>query len=129
VGTGPISMISGVAKNLSDAATGNSNVFRWFRDGVSGIVKCVLGQQRYSDADILKNRDTCRTCEYSTKNAEGKLTVQSQCMRPDPNNNNAPCACFITCKSQVGECDKWVSLTINQQAAKPIQNSDTAVEI
>lgn len=125
----PLNNITGVAKNLSAAATSNPDVFRWFRDGLSGIVKCVLGQQRYSDADIVKNRDVCRGCEYSTKTEDGKLTVQSQCMRPDPTKNNAPCGCFITCKTQVGECDKWTTLTINQQTPKPVQNSDTSTEI
>lgn len=120
--------ITGVAKNLVDAATGNSNAFRWFRDGITGVVKCALGQQNYSDEDIAKNRDVCRNCEHSTK-TDGKLTIQSQCMRPDPKNNNAPCACFITCKTQVGACDKWTTLTINSSAPKPILNSDTPTEI
>lgn len=123
------SSIGGVMKNLGAAAVSNPNAFRWFRDGITGIVKCVLGQQAYSDADIVKNRDVCRNCEFATKDGNGKLTNQSQCMRPDPEKNNAPCGCFITCKTQVGSCDKWTTLTINNNNIKPILNSDTSTEI
>lgn len=101
-------------RNLTEAATKQPDRFKWFRDGISGIIKCFTNAI-YSDKDIVNNRNTCSNCEYSSKNDNNKLTIQSQCMRPDPSKNNAPCACFIVCKTQSGYCDRWVHITTSAQ--------------
>ena len=104
-------------KNLNRAISEQPEKIKWFRDGLSGIIKCFSNITKYSDEDIKKNRDVCRQCEYSSKNTNNELDIKSQCMRPNPEKNNAPCACFIVCKTQVGSCDKWthVQLTINKK--------------
>lgn len=102
-------------KNIIEAASKQANIFKWFRDGISGIAKCFTGSSLYTDEDIVKNRDVCRTCEHSTKDESGKLTIQSQCMGPDPEQNGAPCGCPIICKTQTGKCplNKWTHITIS----------------
>lgn len=104
-----------VMRSMYEAAISQPNKITWIRDGITGLIKCALGKQDYSDTDIQKNRDVCRDCEFATKNDKGELTNKSQCMAPDPTKNNAPCGCIIMCKTQVGECPKkkWTHLTIN----------------
>jgi hypothetical protein len=116
--------IGGVVKNLKEAASQNPNPFNWFRDGLTGIVKCLTGQTLYTDEEIVKNRDVCRLCEHSTKNEKGELTSKSQCMAPDPAKENAPCGCFIICKTQTDKCplSKWTHLTINKDLQKTKDN-------
>lgn len=100
--------------NLVKAAKSQPDKVRWFKDGVTGIAKCLGHKTTHSDEQISHNREVCRNCEFSTKNSQGKLTMSSQCMAPDPNNNNAPCGCFIICKTQNDQCPlgKWTQLTI-----------------
>ena len=88
---------------------------QWFVDGVTKLAKCVTGGKDYSDQEIVKNREACENCEFSTKK-DGKLHTHSQCMAPDPAKNNQPCGCFILCKTQVGTCplSKFVTLSINK---------------
>lgn len=106
-------MCCGAAKNLVTAAISAPEIFSWFRDAITGIVKCFNKQQIYNDDNIIKNRADCGNCEHSTK-TDGKLTVQSQCMAPDPNKENAPCGCFIVCKTMVDKCplNKWTSTPV-----------------
>lgn len=101
-------------KNLGKAWSEQPDKVKWFKDGATGILKCLDGQTAYTDGDIIANRNICRNCEFSTK-TNGKLTATSQCMAIDPE-TNAPCACIITCKTQVGACplNKWVHLTIKK---------------
>lgn len=106
-------------KNTVSAAIKQPDAFKWFRDGITGIIKCFT-ETIYSDDDIKKNRDVCTNCEFSSKNSNNKLSTQSQCMRPDPLKNNAPCGCFIVCKTQSGKCDYWTHLSISAQ--KPIKS-------
>lgn len=103
-----------ILMNLGRAAIGQKSPFKWLRSGISGIIKCLEGDHIYDDEGIKSNRDVCRTCEYATKDVNGNLTMQSQCMAPDK--DGAPCACFITCLSSQGTCklDKWTALTINR---------------
>lgn len=110
-------MSKSLVHNLINAAKSQSNKIKWFRDGVSGIIKCMEGQTLYSDKDIQINRDVCSGCEFATDKSEnGKLRMTSQCMAPDPENNNAPCGCFLICKTQTGSCPqkKWTHLTIGK---------------
>ena len=102
-----------VVKNLAKAVVQQPNTIKWFKDGVTGIIKCIEGKTLYSDEQIVKQRDVCRECENSTK-IDGKLTGTSQCMAVDPE-TGAPCACFIICKTQTGTCplNKWANLTIS----------------
>jgi len=100
-----------VAHNLLEAFKQQPNKVEWLKEGAMGIAKCITGDKSYSDEDIKKNRDICRNCEFSTKK-DGKMTSASQCSRPDPNKNNAPCNCLLICKTQTGKCDKWTHLTI-----------------
>lgn len=104
-------------KNLKTAAVAQTSTLKWFFDGVSKLVKCYTGEKNYSDDIIRLNREVCKGCEFSTKNKDNLLTNLSQCMAPDPKKNNAPCGCFIICKSQVGECPagKWTHLTLNNK--------------
>lgn len=101
-------------RNLINAGKKQPDKLHWFKDGVSGLLKCFQHKTIYTDSQIQQNRDVCRKCEFATKDDNGELTLSSQCMAPDPNNNNAPCGCFILCKSQSGQCDlkKWVHLTV-----------------
>lgn len=124
-------IINNPVKNIASAAISQSNVFRWFRDGITGLVKCFTGSSLYSDEDIIKNRDVCRECEHSTK-TDDRLTLQSQCMAPDPQQNNAPCGCFITCKTQTGKCplNKWTTLTIStDKQEKLVRINDINIDI
>ena len=102
-----------VVKNLFDAASQQPDKIKWFKDGVTGIFKCLVGDVKYSDANIISNRDICRQCPHSTK-TDGKLTKKSQCAAIDPK-TNAPCMCIILCKTQSGDCPlkKWTPLTIH----------------
>lgn len=95
-------------QNILTAGIKQPNPVAWFRDAVSGLIKCAKQQQIYTDEDIAKNRASCGNCEHSTK-TESLLTVQSQCMAPDPTRGNAPCGCFIICKTMVDKCplNKW----------------------
>ena len=106
----------GVIGNLLSAAKSQNNKIKWFKDGVSGIIKCLKEDVLYTDLDIQKERDVCRDCEYSTKDKNGRLTQTSQCMGIDPN-TGASCGCFILCKTQAGTCplEKWKTtpITIN----------------
>lgn len=101
--------IKGVLKNLGRAATSQNSKLQWFKDGLSGLIKCLNVKQEYSDEQIKANRSICLGCEYSTKRDNGELFPQSQCMAPDPVKDGAACGCFITCKSMVDKCplDKW----------------------
>lgn len=101
-------------QNLITAAKSQKQPFKWFRDGLNGIIKCLNSETIYSDEDIQKNRDACRECEFSTKNEKGDLNMKSQCMGPDPKLNNAPCGCFLLCKTQSGHCplNKWSTTPI-----------------
>lgn len=103
-----------VFKNLRQAALQQPDKLLWFKDGISKIIKCLKGKTLYFDEDIQKNRDVCRECQYSTKDSNGKLTLKSQCMAPDPEKNNAPCGCFIVCKTQTGFCPqkKWTTTVL-----------------
>lgn len=87
---------------------------QWFIDGVTGLAKCFTNQTEYPKDQIESHRKTCETCEFATKK-EGRIFTHSQCMAPDPENQNKPCGCFILCKTQVGKCplNKWTQLTIN----------------
>jgi hypothetical protein len=119
---GPKAMFGGIRKatkaigNIATAAKQQPNKFKWFRDGVTGLAKCVGHQSKYSDQDIKINRDACRNCEHSTKQ-DGKLTSMSQCMAPDPERGGAPCGCFVMCKTQSGDCPlkvwKTTPITLN----------------
>lgn len=104
-----------VLNNLIKAAKEQPNKIEWFIEGLTGLVKCATNDKSYSDEDIKKNRDVCRTCEHSTKK-DGKLTSSSQCMAPNPEKGGAPCGCNVSCKSQTGKCplEKWTHLTINK---------------
>jgi hypothetical protein len=104
-----------VASNFIKAVKTQPNKLKWFKDGVKGILKCIGHIQIYDDLGVQNNRDVCRLCDQSSK-PNGKLTAASQCMAIDPE-TNAPCACFILCKTQSGKCPigKWTSLTINNK--------------
>lgn len=105
----------GVVSNMTRAVSSQSNKFRWFKDGVTGLFKCVVDTVEYTKEQIISNRSVCEGCEYSTKK-NGKNFHTSQCMAPDPEKNGEVCGCFILCKTQVGKCplNKWTTLTINQ---------------
>lgn len=99
--------------NLVEAAKTQPDKIKWFKDGVSGIIKCIGEKQSYTDQEIIQNRDVCRQCEFSTK-TDGKLTMNSQCMAKDE--NGQICGCFLLCKTSSGpNCPlkKWTHLTIN----------------
>lgn len=125
----------GPLRNLIEAGGQQTDKFSWFRDGITGIVKCFTGQSKYSDEDIVKNRDVCRKCPHAAIADDGKLTNASQCMAPDPGKNGAPCGCFIVCKTQNGECpiNSWTHLTINRDKlnnkTKPVLDNNNIVEI
>jgi hypothetical protein len=116
--------IGGIVRNLSEAGSKAPNAFNWFRDGITGIVKCLTGTTLYTDEEIIKNRDVCRKCEHSTKNNKNELSSKSQCMAPDPSKNNAPCGCFIICKTQTDKCplSKWTHLTVDKNLQKIKEN-------
>ncbi len=101
-------------RNLGSIAKQSNEPFKWILTGVKGIIKCIEGKTIYSDEEIQRNRDVCRQCEFATK-TDGKLTLQSQCMAPDPKMGGQPCGCFITCKTQVDVCPlgKFTNLTIS----------------
>lgn len=105
----------GIVANMTKVVQEQPDKIKWFKDGITGLFKCITGDTKYTDAEIIINREACRTCEYSTK-VDGKLTKKSQCMAPNPENNNAPCGCFILCKTQTGPCplNKFVNLTISK---------------
>lgn len=106
------SINNGVIKNMIEAGAKQPGKIKWFKDGINGLIKCLEGKSIYSDEDIQKNRDTCRLCEFSSRNTDGKINLSSQCMAPDPAKNNAPCGCFIVCKtSQDPKCPlgKWTT--------------------
>lgn len=119
-----------VVSNLVEAASSQSDKFKWFRDGITGIVKCWAGQTKYSDEEIVKNRNFCRECEYATKE-DGKITTKSQCMAPDPTKNGEKCGCFIVCKTQSGKCpiDKFTYITNSIRKDQPLQDNKTNVDI
>lgn len=100
-------------KNLINAAKTQNNKIKWFKDGVSGIVKCLTEDIAYTDEDIQKNRDICRECPHSTKGKNNTLTMTSQCMGINPDTGEV-CGCFILCKTQNGECplSKWSTIKI-----------------
>lgn len=122
----------GLVSNLVEAGKKQPDRFKWFRDGVSGIVKCLTGHSLYSDDDIIKNRDICRECEHSTK-TDGKINIKSQCMAPDSEKDNAPCGCPIVCKTQTGKCplNKWTHITVLGKKTKTesLNDEDTIVDI
>ena len=103
-----------IIMNLTKAGLAQKSPFKWFKDGLSGLIKCLDGDLLYDDDGIKFNRLACKDCEYSTKDDNGNITLKSQCMAPDPKNNGAPCACFITCKTQSDTCplNKFTTLTI-----------------
>lgn len=109
-----------IVKNLTEAVIQQPNKLKWFKNGVSGIIKCLDSNSIYTDEEIQENRKQCQNCEFSTKNEAGKLNMKSQCMAPDPNNENAPCGCFILCKTQSDSCPikkfapKITDITIKQ---------------
>lgn len=109
---------SSCTKNLKKAFSAQPERLSWFLDGITGLYKCLTQDVEYSKEQISANRDVCRNCEYSTKNKNGNIFVHSQCMAIDPK-TNAPCGCFILCKTQVGECPlgKWVTLTVEKNNA------------
>lgn len=101
-------------KTLAKAASTQDNKVKWFKDGVTGILKCIGNISLYTDEEIGKNRQICRTCEFSTK-VDGKLVANSQCEAKDPKTGEI-CGCFILCKTQSGPpcpLNKWTHLTIN----------------
>jgi len=102
--------------NLVRAGSTQESKLKWFKDGLSGLIKCIGTTSKYDDETIKRNREICRGCEHSTKNAAGVLYSQSQCMAPDPAKDGAQCGCFILCKTQVDVCplSKWTHLTIGQ---------------
>ena len=106
--------------NLLKAAVQQPDAVKWFKDGVTGLLKCLEGVTIYSDKEIIANRDVCRACEFSTK-TDGKLTASSQCTATDPK-TGAPCMCFVLCKTQVDVCPlgKFTNLTVNRS---PVQES------
>lgn len=106
------------SKNFKKAFKSQPDKISWFLDGVSGLYKCLTKDVEYTPEQISANRDVCRTCEHSTRNPKGNIFVHSQCMAIDPA-TNAPCGCFILCKTQVGECPlgKWVTLTVESKDA------------
>lgn len=108
-----VKKIANTIGNLAMAAIKQPDIVEWFKDGITGIVKC-MGGSSYSDEQLVQNRNACRECPHSTK-TDGKLTMQSQCMAPDPAKSGAPCGCIIMCKTQVGTCPlgKWTQITIN----------------
>lgn len=101
--------------NLQKAASSQQSLFKWFKDGVSGIVKCVTNNVSYSDEQIKSNRDVCRQCKDSTKDQNGQLTLKSQCMAVNPADGQV-CGCFIVCKTQTDKCPlgKWTDITISK---------------
>lgn len=105
---------TGILSNLKKAALSQDNMLKWAIDGLTGLIKCVTEDLLYTKEDVLSNRQVCKGCEHSSKNAKGLSDIDSQCMAPDPNNNNAPCGCFILCKTQVGKCPlgKWKTTPI-----------------
>lgn len=103
-----------IVKNLYTAAKAQPNKLKWFADGTTGLIQSVGGIRDYTPEDVQKNRDTCRDCEFSTKNSSGKLNALSQCMAPD--HNGAPCACFILAKSENGDCPKGKYTTLRISA-------------
>lgn len=105
----------GVLPNLTKAIIEQPDKIKWFKDGAKGIYKCITNDKLYTDEEIISNRKVCEGCEFATnKKDNGKLSMKSQCMLPDPDNNNAPCACFLICKTGTGSCYKWTNLTLNQ---------------
>jgi hypothetical protein len=102
-------------KNLKIAMGSQKSPFQWFKDGAAGIIKCITHTQSYPDEQIKSNRDTCRKCEFATKDENGKITLKSQCMAIDPTTGEV-CGCFIVCKTQNDKCplNKWVDLTISK---------------
>ena len=104
-----------VVSNMVKAVKTQSNPLRWFKDGATGLLKCVTDETGYSHEQILANREACESCQYSTKK-NGKVFTTSQCMAPDPEKNGEVCGCFILCKTQVGKCPlgKFTDLTVNK---------------
>lgn len=103
-----------IIMNLGRAALAQKFPIKWFKDGLSGLIKCLEGDTLYDDDGIKYNRDQCRNCPHATKDESGNLTVKSQCMAPDPEQNNAPCGCLLLCKTQTGKCplNKFTEITI-----------------
>lgn len=104
-----------VVSNVVKAVKTQSNPLRWFKDGVSGLLKCVTSDVSYSDEQIIANRAACGGCEYATRK-NGEVFPMSQCMAPDPEKGGEVCGCFIMCKTQVGKCPlgRFTDLTINK---------------
>lgn len=109
---------STILQNLRKAAESQPDKLKWFKDGATGILKCLAGVHIYDDEDIQKNREVCRNCPHSTKTS-GKLVATSQCMAIDE--SGKACGCFILCKSTQGTCplNKWTTLTISQKKYDP----------
>lgn len=103
-----------VVSTLTKAVLSQPDKIKWFKDGASGLLKCIEGKTLYSDKEIVKNRDICRQCEFSTK-VDNKLVATSQCQVKDPDTGEI-CGCFILCKTQTDKCpiNKFVPLTISQ---------------
>lgn len=110
----------GVGRNFIKAAQSQPDKINWFKDGVSGLIKCLNHKTIYTDDIISLNREACRNCEFSTKDNDQDLNTTSQCMAPDPAQDNAPCGCFILCKTQSDVCplNKWTHLTIDKQESE-----------
>ena len=102
--------------NLVKAAIAQPDAIKWFKDGVTGLIKCIGHDTPYTDEQVINNREVCRGCPHASK-TDGKMTVNSQCMAPDPTKNGAPCGCFIICKTQVGACPlgKWTQITVDKK--------------
>lgn len=103
--------------NLMDAAKSQVKPFKWFKDGITGLVKCITSESNATVETIKHRRDVCRSCEFVTKSDKGDLITLSQCMAVDPATGQK-CGCFITCKTQLEneKCPlgKWENVTLTR---------------
>lgn len=104
-----------IINNMRLAAKTQRNLLKWLADGVLGLLKCATDTVIYTPEETIKHLTICTECEFSTKDASGGLTPESQCLATDPVTGEV-CGCFIVCKTRVSKCpiNKWpVALTVD----------------
>jgi hypothetical protein len=95
---GVLQSVGNVVKNMTTAMISQPKKLKWFKDGLSGLYKCIGVEHQRPEQEIIENRAICTQCEFATNKKDGKLTLTSQCM--GIGESGSPCGCFILCKTQ-----------------------------
>lgn len=97
----------GFLGTVIEAAKKQPDKLRWFKNGVTGVIRAIGEPSDLTDEQIKERRDICRECPHSTKK-DNKLVTTSQCKE---------CGCSILLKSMLSteKCpkDKWQPITLS----------------